>query len=174
MNAFFYSELTACEPPDKMEFQIERKIGWVFKSAYPLLAGMFLLVNFVTSSTEEYPADSIARAVGATILLAGWAIGMALRRRYRIAGLTVTRERIEASGLGVGPKPWRSTTVSVPLDQVDWLGYVPSNPGGLYLSRGLMDNLCIMPGLSREQAGTVTAAIQRRFPELRTKIQPDR
>jgi hypothetical protein len=174
MNAFFYSELTACDPPNKAEFQVERKVGWVFMKAYPLLAGLFLLVNLVTSFSEKYPADSIARAVGAAILLAGWAIPAAFGRKYRIARLAVTRERIEASGLGVGSKPWRFFKVSVPLAQVDWLGFVPSNPGGLYLSRGLMDNICVLPGLSREQAGIVITTILRRFPELRTKIQPDR
>ncbi len=174
MIALFYSELTAFELADKAEFQVERKMGWVFVSAYPLLAGAFLVVSLVASFTGEYPADSIGRAVCAAILLAGWAIGMAFGRKHRFARLTVTRERIEASGLGVGSKPWRSSTVGVPTAQLHWLGFVPSNPGGLYLSRGPMDNICILPGLDREQAATVTTAILRRFPELRTKIQPNR
>jgi hypothetical protein len=92
----------------------------------------------------------------------------------RTTTLVVTSQSVRASGRGVGSNQWSSATITVPISEVTWIGYLPSNSKGLYLSRGFMNNACILPGLNAEQADSVTDAILRRFPNLRSKMQPNR
>jgi hypothetical protein len=74
----------------------------------------------------------------------------------------------------VGSSPWKAAKLTVPASAVNWIGYVPGYAPGLYMSSGLMDSKCVLPGLDREQANSVTSAIAKRFPEMTAKTQPAR
>jgi hypothetical protein len=175
MNAFFYSELSTSELPNELRFSVDRKTGWFFLVVWPTILAVLLAVCLIVIFTQEYPPDwSIGIAIGAAINLVALPIMLALARRRSTTALSVTDQRLAAKGRGVGSSPFLSSTVNIPLSEVSWLGYLPSNTPGLYVSCGLMKNDCILPGLDGEQASTVTDAIARRFPQIGLLMQGGR
>ncbi len=174
-TAWIYVELTTSQQDGELQFQVERKFGSFFLRIYPAICFVLMILCSAVALTEEYPPDwSVGIGIGAAFNLVALPIIIFFARKNRMTKLSVTRLQLTASGRGVGMSPWRSATITVPVAEYDWVGYVPGDVPGLYLSRGLIDSKCILPGLTREQAGSVTDAIVRRFPELRAKFEPKR
>jgi hypothetical protein len=171
MSFFVSVELTSSERHGELRFCAERRIGAALSVGYPLVSFLVMSVAAIFWFTEEYPSQAaVGIAIGAAINLAASPFTIALGRMNRTTTLSVTSQRLTASGRGVGSGTFRSSSVAVPVSEVRWIGYLPDASRGLYLSTGFLDNPCLLPGLSREQCRSVLDAILRRFPEMLPKI----
>jgi hypothetical protein len=170
-----YFELTTLEAPGQLEFHVERKLGSAFRVLYPAIWAVLGVLCALVFFTSEYPPDwSAGLGIGSVIGLVTYPLLLWLGLQNRFTRLTVTAGRFSATGRGVGSSPWRAATLNVAASQVEWIGYLPGYAPGVYISQGLLNSSCVLPGLDRLQAASVTAAIARRFPELsaKTKSQP--
>lgn len=175
MKALIYCELTVRELPNELQFRVDRFMGWFFKTTWPIIFAVLLVLCSAVVFLNEYPPDwSVGIAIGSAINLVLWPLFFVLARRNPTTTLSVTADRFAAAGRGVGSTQWGSAAVEIPISKADWIGFVAGNAPGLYLSRSLSENTCLLPGLDREQARSVTEAIIRRFPDLRSKIEPVR
>ncbi len=171
-NAFFNFDFTATELADELQFRVDRKIGSFFLVTFPAICVVLLvLCSLVAFTAENAPEWSVGIAIGAAINLVAWPILMLIARANPTTKLSVTRERFLACGRGVGPNPWSSGSATLPFSEVSWIGYLPSQPPGLYLSSGFMRNTCVLPGLNREATNSVMGQIVRRFPECQSKME---
>jgi hypothetical protein len=172
MAAMFNFVLTTEELPGELRFQVDREVGSLLRVTYPVICVVLAVLCSLIALTQEYPPDwSVGIAIGAGINLVAWPILLVIARKNPTTKLSVTSQRFLASGRGVGPHPWSSGSADLPVSEVDWIGYLASQPSGLYLSCGFMQNTCVLPGLSREQTSSVANAIVRRFPECQSKLQ---
>jgi hypothetical protein len=171
-NAFFTFELTTTDLAKELQFRVDRKIGSFFLVTYPAICVVLLvLCSLVAFTAEDPPQWSVGIAIGTAINLVAWPILMLIARANPTTKLSVTSERFLASGRGVGANPWNSGTADLPVAEVNWIGYLPSQPPGLYLSRGFMQNTCVLPGLNREMTNSVIDVIVGRFPECQSKME---
>lgn len=171
-NPFINVELTTTELSNELQFRVDRRMGSFFQVTYPLICVVLVILCSLVVFTQECPPDwSVGIDIGAGINLAAWPFMMLLARKNPTTKLSVTSQRFLASGRGVGPNPWSCGTENLPVSEVSWIGYLASQPTGLYLSRGFMENTCVLPGLNRELSNSVIDAIVRRFPEYKSKLE---
>jgi hypothetical protein len=172
MATMFNYVLTTNEFPGELQFRVDREIGSFFRVTYPSICVVLgILCSLVALTQENPPAWSIGIAIGAAINFVAWPFLMLLARKNPTTKLSVTSQRFLASGRGVGQSPWSFGTANLPLSEVSWIGYLPGQPTGLYLSCGFMRNTCVLPGLNREVTHSVIDAIVRRFPECKSKME---
>jgi hypothetical protein len=171
MNAIGYTELTARELPDELQFQVDRENGW-----FLLVAMLTLPVGLlIFSQTFAAPALRIVLA----LLSVGWLVwsGFFVSRnwgRVDTTTLSVTGQLFIARGAGLEWFQSGSATVQVPASEVTSFGYQTGgedDPNGLYVSCGFWKNKCLLPGLSRAQVTNIAVAVVRRFPELAAKMK---
>jgi hypothetical protein len=169
MNVFFYHELSSTTLVDKLEFQVERKMGRGIRVYYPLACLALLVVCGSVALAQEYPPDwSVGIAIGAAINLVAFPFLLMLGRANRFTTLTVSRDYLTAKGRGVGPSPWGSGAESIPLAQIRWIGLIGRT--GLFVSQGITQNTCVLPMVDAAEAKSVIAAMLRRFPAYAGKI----
>lgn len=169
MNAFIYHELTSTTSPDRLEFCVERKMGWGIVVLYPLICLMLMAICGSVALMQDYPPEwSTGIAIGAGINLIAFPIIVLLGRVNRFTVLRVSSEYLTAKGRGVGPSPWSSGIQNIPLAQIQWLGFMGN--AGLYASQNVAQNICVLPKIDAGEVNSVLTAMVRRFPVLAGKV----
>jgi hypothetical protein len=167
MKALIYRELTSFPSSSQLEYRVERKMGWALIFAYPLICLLLTIVFGSRAFAEEAPSQTIVGiAIGASINLLLCPLLLLLGRLNRFTFMTVNGQQISAQGRGVGSTSFGSGSARIPLAQVQWLGFLGGSYSGLYASRGIAQNICILPGITSAQAEQAITTMIRRFPAL--------
>jgi hypothetical protein len=150
-------ELKTTELRDALEFTVSREDGLIETIVVPV--GAFVVVWMFWRIGALWPRlIAILSAVSMSLAyFANWIQGGE-------TNLRVTREGLFAEGnLG----NLFSTSVTVAIEDVSsigyWVGPGEDGPSGLY-ARGNWQFWMLLPHLSREDAETVVATIQKKFP----------
>lgn len=165
VKVLIHFELSLNSSADRLEFKAERKLGLGILAIYPIVSFILFVLCGIVALSQEYPPDwSVGIAIGAAISLLAYPFLVLLGRVNRFAVLTADKDYLAATGRGVGKSPWGSSSVRISIAQVEWLGYLAGSVRGLHASLGPMRNICLLAGISREQATGVISAIADRFP----------
>jgi hypothetical protein len=169
MKARGYTELTTTELPDELHFRAVHHYGWA-----EIVFGSILCIALLTSLVMS----------GALVLKRhGWlgyagifltVLGFASYERYLVRWLPgrTTELRVKSDELVATGNLRRLFLKRMPLQasKVVWLGYIYD-----IFSDGLTVEydddkyscICVLPGVSQEQAESIADAILRRFPNIR-------
>jgi hypothetical protein len=166
MNAFGHVELTSGETRDGLEFRVDREAGW-----FPLAVLLVICAGFLAFAFSAGPPAVRSGFAAAAMGLLLWIGFMAARTWGKISTttLSVTRDRLVASGGGLKSPDFGSSTLTVPVGEIKSIGYESGgedDPCGLYAACGVFKHRCLLPGLNRQQATAVAIAIVRRFPQI--------
>ena len=172
--------LTAKELADELQFCYESERSRILQIVVPAI----LILCALAMAGLLFAFHATVFGVSSAMFLAAavWTGIDAARNRNRIYSttLSVSSQRFEATGdnlkagwLGTFTRPGK---IAVPSSEVTSFGYSPGGEdteSGLWVSSSLWRSHCLLPGLSREQATSVAAAIARRFPEIGSKLKPE-
>ena len=158
MRAIGRIDVKATELPGELKFLVAREDGW---ADILLRAALGCLLVFMAWKQRQYPWAAPIYLFAIAAFVATWF-------QSSTTELCVTSRELVATGNLGG---MFAKDVRVAISEVTALHYEiggDSDPDGLYVKRG-WKRTCVLPGLNRKQAKTVTDAIAQKFPNIRVE-----
>jgi hypothetical protein len=154
MPAFGHSELTIKELPDELQFRLDIELGWFGRIALPIL--LVGLMALTMSPMFRINPIFLICCLAAILALALWmGIHIARSKRFKTTTLSVTSQRLEASGDDLAMVSFRASNrpgkITVPVAEIKTLEYASGgedDPSGLWVSEERSKSKCILPGMN--------------------------
>jgi hypothetical protein len=163
-NARNSCSFTVEESSDTLEFSIVREPGWIESIDVPALATIAIWVFLGTGS--HYVT---AFACGANVSIV---VGLNANRIHgKQARFRVTRKQFTAPGNLDRILTTEIADSASDVSSLRWDSGAEGRTAGLYENSGWIDIL-LLPYIHEDQAATIGAAIERRFPEICIDLKP--
>lgn len=154
MRAFGQVEITSVALPNEVLFVAKRRGGWTDYFVIPLLG---VIVVWLWVANKEL-MSLLAAFIGGFSLLTSWSRGPETR-------LKITRDLLLADG---NLDRMMTDEIRIPTSEVKWINWSSGGEHGLeglHVGRGFT-SVCVLPGITEQQAQTIRSAIEREFPEI--------